>query len=153
ELSDNIRPSVQGISTMYAEKIAGYGTNGRLHWSVPAGSSENNSVWVYDIERGGSWALPVSIGVKQFFEYADSNGIIRLMGVPVNGGDRLMQFETNITGDLGAAFSTNLQSGLIHWEKNHIGWAYIEKVYCEIADPVGQINFTISGTQKGKSFS
>lgn len=153
ELSDNIRPSVQGISNMYAEKIAGYGTNGRLYWSVPAGSSENNQVWVYDIERGGSWALPWSIGVKQFFEYADSNGIIRLMGVPVNGGDRLIQFGTNITGDLGNAFSTNLQSGLIHWEKNHVGWAYIEKVYCEIADPVGQINFTISGTQKGKSFS
>lgn len=152
EISDNIRPSVQGISNMHAEKIAGYGTNGRIYWSVPAGSSENNQIWVLDLERGGSWALPWSFGVKQFFEYADSNGIIRLLAVPASG-DRLIQFGNNITGDSGVAFSTNLQSGLVHWEKSHIGWAYVEKVYCEIADPVGSINFTISGTQKGKSFS
>lgn len=152
EISDNIRPSVLSINNAKAEMIAGYATNGRIYWSVPAGSNTNNQTWVLDIERGGTWALPWSVGVKQFFEYTDSSGIIRLLAIPVTG-DRLIQFGTNISGDLGEANSTNLQSGLIHWDKNHTGWAYIDKVYCEIADPIGNINFTISGTQKGKSFS
>lgn len=152
EISDNIRPSVQSINNMYAEKIAGYGTNGRIYWSVPAGSSTNNQTWVFDVERGGTWALPWNIGVKQFFEYTDSSGVIRILGVPTSG-TKLIQFGSNLTGDSGTAFSTNLQSGLIHWDKNHVGWALIDKVYCEIADPVGNISFNVSGTQKGKSFS
>lgn len=152
EISDSIRPSVRAINNAYADKIAGYAYDGRLYWSVPSGSSVNNQVHVFDVERGGVWALPWSIGVKQFFEYTDSNGVIRLLAVPVTG-TKLIQFGANISGDSGTAFSTSLLSGLIHWDDNHMSWAYIEKVYCEIADPIGDITFSISGTQKSKSFS
>lgn len=151
DISDSIRPSVRSISNAYADKIAGYAFDGRIYWSVPFGNSTNNQTWVYDLERGGSWSLYWTVGVKQFFEYTDSTGNIRLLGIPVTG-TKLIQFTTGVSGDSGTAFSTNLESGLIHWDDNHMGWAYINKVYCEISDPRGTVNFTISGTQKGKSF-
>lgn len=151
DISDSIRSSVRSISNQYADKIAGYAFDGRIYWSVPFGSTTNNQTWVYDLERGGVWSLYWSIGVKQFFEYTDSTGTIRLMAIPVSG-TKLIQFTTGVSGDSGSAFSTNLESGLIHWEDNHMGFAYVSKVYAEISDPSGTVNFTVSGTQKGKSF-
>lgn len=151
DISDSIRTSVRSIYNASSDKICGYAFDGRIYWSVPFGASTNNQTWVYDLERGGVWSLYWSIGVKQFFEYTDSTGTIRLMAIPVTG-TKLIQFTAGVAGDNGTAFSTNLESGLIHWDDNHMSWAYINKVYCEIADPRGTVNFTISGTQKGKSF-
>jgi hypothetical protein len=151
DISDAIRPSVRSISNAYSDKIAGYAYDGRIYWSVPVGSTTNNQTWVMDIERNGAWSLHWSVGVKQFFEYTDSTGNIRLLAVPVTG-TKLIEFTNGVAGDSGSAFSTNLESGLIHWSDNHVGWAYIQKVYVEIADPGGTINFNVSGTQKGKSF-
>lgn len=151
EISDNIRPSVRSINNAYASGIAGYAFDGRIYWSVPFGSTSNNQTWVYDLERGGSWSLNWSIGVKQFFEYTDSSGVIRLMAVP-NDGTKLIYFTTGVSGDNSEAYSTSLESGLTHWDKNHVTWAYIQKVYVEIADPSGTVEFNVSGTQKGRSF-
>jgi hypothetical protein len=152
ELSDAIRPSVRAIDNSKAHLAAGISYDGRIYWSVCTSGTTNNEIHVYDVERGGVWALSWSVGVKQFFEYTDTSGIIRLMGIPTSG-TKLIQFGSNIAGDSGAAFSTNLLSGLIHWDDNHMKWAYVEKVYAEIADPVGDLNFSVSGAQKNKSFA
>lgn len=152
EISGNIRPSVKDINNTYASSIAGYPYDGRIYWSVPFASTTNNQTWVLDLERGGTWGLYWDVGVRQFFEYTDSNGIIRLLGVPVSG-TKLIEFSSTVFGDSGEAFPTNLESGMIHWDKNHATWARISKVYCEIADPRGNINFSVSGTRKGKSFA
>lgn len=152
EISDAIRTTVRALDNSVASGIAGYAYDGRIYWSVPMGSSTNNQTHVLDLERGGTWALPWTIGVKQFFEYTDSSGIIRLLAVPVSG-TKLIQFGSNLAGDSATAFPTNLLSGLIHWDDSHMGFAYIEKVYVEIAEPTGDISFTVSGAQKGKSFS
>jgi hypothetical protein len=151
DVSGNVRPSVDGINNMYADKICGVAFKGRIYWSVPFGSTENNQTFVLDLERKGVWALPWSIGVKQFIEYTDSGGTIRLLAIPVTG-TKLIQFDQNVAGDSGTAFSTNLLSGLIHWDKDHTSWAYIQKVYVELAEPSGSTVFTVSGSQKGKSF-
>lgn len=151
DLSDVIRPSVRGISNAYASQIAGKAYDGRIYWAVPYGSATNNQVWVYDIERKGAWALPWTLAVKQFFEYTDSSGIIHLLAIPVTG-TKLIEIGGNGSGDSGVAFSTLLESGLIHWDKNHETWAYIRKVYVELADPAGAINFSVSGVRRGKDF-
>lgn len=151
EISANIRPSVEGINNMYADKIAGIASGGRIYWSVPYGTSTNSQTWVLDVERKGTWAVYWTIGVKQFFEYTDSTGQIHLLGVP-NTGTKLVEFTDGVSGDSGVAFTTNLESGLIHWDKNHMSWAYIQKVYVEIADPIGTIEFSVAGAQKGKPF-
>ncbi len=150
DISASIRPNVDGINNLYPHLVCGIPFKGRLYWSVPYGSTVNNQTWVLDLERGGVWALPWTIGVKRFVEYTDSSGVIRLLAVPVTG-TQLVQFDQNTTGDSGTAFSTNLQSGLIHWDKDHTSWAYIRKVYAELADPRGSTVFSVSGLQKGKS--
>ena len=152
EVSGNIRDSVRDVNNLYANLISGYAFDGRIYWSVPFGSTINNQTWVYDIERGGTWAMHWTVAVKQFFEFTDSSGVIHLMGVPVSGS-KLIEFSRNIPGDSGTAFATNLESGLIHWDDNHTGFAYVQKVYCEVADPNGTISFSVSGTRKGRSFA
>lgn len=151
DISSNIRTSVRSINNAQASSICGYASNGRLYWSVPFGSSTNNQIWIMDIERRGAWALPWNIGVKQFFEYTDSSGVIRLLAIPTTG-TKLIQFTEGVSGDSGQAFSTNLLSGLLHFNDDHTQWAYVDKVYCEIAQPNGSITFSVSGTQKGKTF-
>jgi hypothetical protein len=152
DISADVRPSVDGINNLYASLVCGVAFKGRIYWSVPYGSAVNNQTWVLDLERGGVWALPWTIGVKQFVEYTDSAGVIRLLAIPVTG-TKLVQFsEANNSSDSGTAFATNLTSGLIHWDKDHTSWAYVHKIYAELAEPRGTITFTVSGTQKGKSF-
>lgn len=152
EMSANIRPDVETINNAYANLICGIAHQGRIYWSVPVGSTTNNQTWVLDVERNKTWAKEWSIGVKQFFEYTDSSGVIHLLAVPVTG-TKLIEFSTSKLGDSGVAFSKSLESGLIHWADDHSTWAKVNKVYIEVADPRGSISFTVSGTQKGKAFT
>lgn len=152
DLSDTIRDTVRSINNAYASGIAGFASDGRIYWSIPLGAEENNITIVHDIERKGAWALPWTLGVTKFFEYTDSGGKIRLLAIPVNGTN-LIEIGGNGNGDSGSAFSTNLESGLIHWDDNHMTWAYIRKAYVELADPQGTINFQISGLRRGRDFA
>jgi hypothetical protein len=153
DLSDVIRDYVRGLNNAAASKFAGKFFDGRIYWAVATGgSSTNNAIIVHDIERKGAWALPWTLAVKKFFEYTDSSGAIHLLAIPVSGG-QLIEIGGTGSGDSGQAFPTLLESGLIHWDKNHATWAYIRKVYVELADPAGQINFSISGTRRGRDFS
>lgn len=152
EVSGNIRQDVMAISNAHADKICGVAFQGRIYWSVPVGSTTNNQTWVLDVERGKTWAKEWNIGVKEFFEYTDSSGVIHLLAVPVTGTN-LIEFSSNFLGDSGTAFSTSLESGLIHWADDHSTWARVNKVYIEVADPRGSVSFTVSGTQKSKAFS
>lgn len=152
EMSSNIRDRINGINNAHAEKICGIAHEGRLYFSVPYGATSNNETWVIDIERRDAWALPWTIGVKQFFEYTDSDGIIHLLAIPTTG-TKLIEFDDETLGDSGVALQTNLESGLIHWNDNHTQWARIEKVYCEIARPKGTVSFSVSGIRKGQPLS
>lgn len=152
DISADIRPNVLGITNSAIGKICSIASNGRIYWSVPYGSSENNQIWVFDLERKGVWALPWTIGVSQFLEYTDSNGDIHLLAIPVSGTS-LIEFDRNATSDSGVAFETNLKSGFIYFAGDHTSYAYIQKVYIELAQPVGKVRFTVSGLRKGKSFA
>lgn len=149
EISSNIRDRINGLNNAYDHLICGVASQGRLYWSVPYGSTTNNEIWVLDIERNMSWALPWTIGVKQFFEYTDTSGVIHLLGVPVSG-TKLIEFGDETLGDSGTAFNTTLESGLIHWDKDHTTWARIYKVYVELARPKGDISFTVAGIKKNE---
>lgn len=152
DISDVIRPTVRNINNAYASGIAGYASDGRIYWSIPLGATSNNVTIVHDLERKGAWALPWTIGAKRFFEYTDSSGNVRLLAIPVSG-TKLIEFDGGTLGDSGSAYETNLQSGLIHWDDNHMTWAYIRKAYVELSDPQGQINFKISGLRRGRDFA
>jgi len=151
DLSDVIRPSVRGINNAYASGIAGGYHDGRIYWAVPYGSTTNNQIFVHDVERKGAWALPWTLGVKRFFEYTSSDGVIHFLAVPTTG-TKLIEIGGSGSGDSGTAFSSLLETGLIHFDKNHMTWAYVSKCYVELADPSGQIDFSASGVRRGKDF-
>lgn len=149
EVSANVRPSVRTINMRASSKICGIYFYGKIYWSVPSSSNLNNQIWVLDLERQ-AWCLAFSIGVKQFVEYADSSGAIHLLGVPVTGNS-LIELSPNFQGDSGQPFSINLETGLIHFDKNHFMWAWVQKVYVELGRLRGNVQFNVSGTQTNKS--
>lgn len=148
DISAIIRPNVLNISSTAASNICGIYYYGRIYWSVPYGSSTNNQIWVLDLERQ-AWTIEWNLGVKQFLEYTDSSGMVHLLAIPVSG-TKLIEIGASFYGDSGVAFPTNLQSGLIYWDKNHFDWAWITKVYIELGEPKGDITFSISGAGPNK---
>jgi hypothetical protein len=70
-------------------------------------------------------------------------------------GTKLIEIDFDAAGstDSGVVFDTLLESGLIHWAKNHNSWARISKMVVELADPAGTINFSAWGTRRGRDFT
>ncbi|GAC1499148.1 MAG: hypothetical protein NVS1B10_01620 [Candidatus Saccharimonadales bacterium] len=151
EISANIRPQVKGITNSAASGICGIYYYGRIYWSVPYANSTNNQIWVLDLERN-VWCTYWTIGVKQFAEYTDANGVVHLLAVPTTGTS-IIEFSTSFGSDTGIAFGADLESGLITWNNDHTQWARVDKVYVEIGRPNGNITFSVSGTQKNKALA
>lgn len=151
DISAIVRPTVQGISASAANLICGVYFYGRIYWSVPWGSTTNNQIWILDLERQ-AWTLPWTLAVKQFLEYTDSAGVVHLLGIPVTG-TQLIEISAAYQGDSGVAFNSNLQSGLIFFDKSHFTWAWVQKFYVEFGRPRGVITFTLSGTQPNKNLT
>lgn len=149
DVSAIIRPSVLGINQANSSQICGIYYYGRIYWSVPYGSSTNNQIWILDLERQ-AWTIGWNLGVKQFQTYTDNSGVLHLLAIPVSG-TKLIEIKDGLTNDNGKAYSTNLQSGLVYWDKNHFDWAWVQKVYVELGRPRGNIQFNISGAGPNKN--
>jgi hypothetical protein len=155
EVSANIRKNVQAIPATSAPYINGVYSSGKILWAVPYGSQWNNQVWLLDLERQ-CWNIAWNIGIKQFMEYTDSAGNTHLLGIPLAGSsgtlseNNLIEFSSNFSGDSGKAFPTELQTGLIHFDKDHFTFGWVRRVYFEIGRPKGAITLSISGTKPNK---
>ena len=151
ELSVNIRPSVRSLVASQTENVCGYYFDGKIYWSVPESASGNDKIYIFDTERR-NWQISWSLGVKQFVEYTESDGSVKLLGIPLTG-DRLIQISENITGDLGQPIIQRYTSGLYPISKDRTVAAKVKYAYIELGRPRGQITFKILGTQKNKPFS
>ncbi len=151
ELSVGIRPSVRSLVGSKVNEICGYYYDGKIYWSVPESASGNDKVYVFDTERR-NWQIAWSFGVSQFMEYTDTSGNSKLLGVPL-AGTKLIQISDSITGDLGAAFSTQYISGLYSIDKDKTVAAKIKDAYVELGNPRGNISFSLLGSEKNKAFS
>lgn len=152
EISTLIRPDVLNLKQTAMTSACGIYWEGKIHWSVPYGSSTNNEVWTLDLERN-SWILRWNIGVKHFFTYTDSSGVTHLLAVPMSG-TKLIEFTDTVnTYDSGVAFTTRIRSGLIHFDETHLTWAKPRKSFVEISRPKGTMTFKIFGTKKNKAFT
>lgn len=150
QISVPIRPDVYSLNNSASNKICGIQYIDKLFWSVPNGTTQNNEIWILDLEQN-AWARPWTIGIQQFILYTSSDGIIHMLGLPV-GKTQLVEFSQSFTSDNGVAFPTTYRSGLIHFDKNHRAFAKVRYVYIELARPQGVINFTLSGTPRNKPF-
>lgn len=151
EISVNIRPSARSLTKSAIGSMTGIYYDGRIIWSVPNGSTSNNETWVLDLEQK-NWSRAWTIGFKGFLEYAEANGTVRLLGVPTTG-TKLLEISENYLGDSGSAYSTKYRSGLIHFDKSQVTFAWINKVHFIYGRPKGTINVSVIGTQRNKATS
>lgn len=151
EISSNIRPDIQALSGSALGNVCSYYYDAKVFCSVPIGSDSNNAIYINDTERK-NWSGPWSIGVERFFEYADTNGENHLLVIPVDG-QTLIEISKTISGDLGTAFDSRYISGLIPVDKNRNSFAKVRYAYVELANPVGNISFSVLGTEKRRGFT
>lgn len=150
ELSSRIRPYWRSLPGTAFSGICAYFKDAKIYISVPTSGTENNRTIIYDLERT-NWTVDWSIGAKQFLEYTDSSGISHLLYIPYTG-NKMIEINDNIQGDLGAAFTVSYYSGRWPVAKYFKDFTKVNKVHIKLNAPSGSIEFEVLGTEKGKSF-
>lgn len=150
ERTFNIRKDWRNLTRPALNGIASYERDGKIYWMVPNGSDTNNEVWVEDLEQR-NWTRPWTLGFKGMMEYTDTDGITHFLAVPEDG-TYIQEISQNFKGDNGKAFTTVFQTGLVHIDESHTGFAHLDGVYYELRAPRGSINLSVSGTRRNKSF-
>lgn len=150
ELTTKIRPYWRSLEGSLMSGICGYFYDSKVLLSVPKSSSGNTRTIVYDLERI-NWTVDWTISAKQFLEYTDTSGDTHLLFVPTSG-TKLVELGEHIQGDLGAAFSTKYVSGRYPLSKLWKDFMRVKKVYIKLGNPVGDVVFEVSGTQKNEPF-
>lgn len=151
ELTSRIRPYWRSIVGSVLNMVCGYDYQSKTFFSIATSGSNNNRIIYYDRELL-AWVVDWSIGVEQFGEYTDSSGNTHFLASET-GSSRLIEFSSSFKGDKGSAFQTSYVSPLIPVGKNWDNFAKVKKAYVRLGNPVGTINFTISGTQKKSGYS
>lgn len=157
EVSLAIRPDVRGISNKFSRCIVGEYFDNRIFWSVPASNSETNSeIWILDLELK-AWIRPWLIGVSHLFAYTPEDGRERLMGLKVEdngeGGWQVIEISNSYINDDGVDFACSARTALLHFDKGHMSFARLQKLYMELLRMSGSLSITISGSTKNQAFS
>ena len=141
--TDAIKADVDNISLADLDKCVGCAFEGRIYWTLPVGSSENNQIWTLDLERGRGWMLPRIASVSWLTVYEDNNGMTHFLALSDNG---LYEFTySSLTNDFGTAFGTYVRSGIIKFSEDGMEWASVIDVTFVLLRPRGHINLTVSG--------
>jgi hypothetical protein len=151
EASANIRPSVKQISTMGESKIASGYFDAKIYQSVPVGSSTNNVTMVFDTEQKAWLPSAFTMGFDKFQRYTSTAGSQKLLCVKP-GDNRLSEIGTNIQGDYGQPFATNLVTGLYPVTKNRFEFQFTEEGQVELSNPQGSISIALIGIERSKGF-
>jgi hypothetical protein len=149
ETSAKIRPYWRGLMMAYLNKVCSYYYDAKVFVSVPYASEKNDRIIVFDRERS-AWIQDWTIGVSQFGEHTDNDGITHFLGAKDN---KLIEISENYQGDSGVAFTWRYTSPRIPVNKDWTKFEKIKKVFIRLRNPVGTINFSVLGTGKNKQFS
>ncbi|HRY74266.1 MAG TPA: hypothetical protein P5098_01100, partial [Candidatus Dojkabacteria bacterium] len=93
-----------------------------------------------------------SVGVNQFCEHTDSDGITHFLGASSNDG-YIIEFSKNILGDRGVAFKTRYTGPQFPVSKDWSKFAKLKKFHIRLADPKGTVKVSFIGTGKNSTFS
>lgn len=99
DMTAPIRNQFLGLNRAQIEKSISFWQAPRLYFSVPSGGDENDTTFVWDDERR-NWTWGWTIGFKHLFEYTDTNGVTRMIGIRAND-DTLIEVSENYLSDLG----------------------------------------------------
>lgn len=151
EISSRIRPYWRSLIGSQIGNVAAYFKDAKIFISITTTGTSNNRTIVYDLERL-NWTVDWTIGAKQFLEYTTTGGVTKFLYVPPTG-NKLIELSQDISGDLGAGFSTSYISGRWPLSKLFKDFLKVNKVYIKIGSPRGAITFEVLGTEKNKGFS
>lgn len=154
EISLVIRKDLKKIGATNSRKIATAYFDGKILWAVANGESENNEIWVLDMEIN-SWMLPWKIPAKYFIKHTDDLGQEHLLFLPSRNDEifnesQLFEISERFETDNGRPFETHLSTGIIAFDGSHTEWAKVKKVYLELLNAYGEIEITVFGEMKNK---
>jgi hypothetical protein len=152
EASANIRPSVKEISVMGEQNITSVYFDAKVLFSVPKGSTINNTTMVYDTERKAWLPTAFTRGFKKFLRYTTTSGASKLLAIGP-GDNRLSEISQNIQGDYGTAFTSTLRTGLYAVSKNRFEFQWTEEAEIELSNPSGTIRVELIGLERSKGFT
>lgn len=151
EASANIRPTVKQISTAGEKGIASVYFDAKVYFSVPYGSNTNNATCIYDTEQKAWLPRAFTIGFSKFLRFTDTGGTNRLLALKP-GDNRLSEIASNIKGDYGQPFETQLITGLYPVSKNRFEFQFTEEAEIEFSNPSGTINVELIGIERSRGF-
>lgn len=142
DATKNIRNKWEGINQAQISNIAGYYKPPRAYYSVALGSANDTTI-VYDFELR-NWVWAWNVGFKQFFEYTESNGTTRFLGVPTTG-TKLVEISDNYIGDFGSPFYQSYISPLIPISSDKTDKAKVKYAVFEIGSLQGSVSCQVLG--------
>jgi hypothetical protein len=150
EISVLIRPDLRAIPLSSAQNICSTEFDRKLFYSVSYGSTTNNRIMVWDLEKQNWNPYAFDFGVQQFARYTDNSGVLRLLAIRTNpvAGNYIQELSPNYVDDNGVAFESHLQTGLVHVTADHVQFAHIQYVFYEFGTPQGIISIGFAGTPK-----
>ncbi len=151
ELSVKIRPYIEAISMTKISGACAYYYDDKVFFSVSTNGTNNNRIFYYDRENL-SWVADWSVGVNQFGEHTDSDGVSHFLGASSTDG-YIIEFSENILGDRGVAFKTRYTGPQFPVSKDWSKFAKLKKFHIRLADPKGTVSVSLIGTGKSSSFS
>ena len=148
-ISNTIKDSVSLLNTRAMEKAVGIAYEGKIYWSLPMGSDQNNQVWVYDVERKGAWMLAWHIPADWLTLYNDNSGKTHFL---VLANNKIFEMVRTLrTQDGGQPFTTEIKSGKVEWSKDGRDWARLIQIVFTLLKPRGNISIEVSGyTEDGE---
>lgn len=143
-LTDNIQPDVERLSSNCIHKSLGLEVNGMIYFAVPVGGEKLNQLWVLDMKRGGVWCMPWIIGnINDLKVYGSSDGKTRVL---LAIGNKLVELTDEIKmTDSGKSFITDINSGVIKFSDDGALWTSAVDITFILLKPTGTINFSVSG--------
>lgn len=150
-VSNTIQTDIKNLNNTAMGNCCGLGFEGRLYWALPVGSTENNEIWVLDLDRKGAWMKPWTISADWLVLYNDNSGTSHFL---VLEGNMISEFSyATATADNGTAFNTSASSGLIKFSEDSMDWAKVIDVTFFLQRPRGLINLLVAGKTEDASLS
>ena len=150
ELSVKIRPYIESISESKIGNVCAYYFDDKVFFSVSTNGVANNRIFYYDRENL-SWVADWSVGVSQFGEFTDSNGVTHFLGASSTDG-YIIEFAPTTLGDRGVAFNTRYIGPQFPVNEDWSKFAKLKKFLIRLADPKGAVNVSLLGTGKSAQF-
>lgn len=151
--SASIEPDFKKLNLKALGKTVGIVYGGRLMWALPVGdnaNTENNEIWLQDLERGGAWLLPWKISAKFLLHYNSNDGKTHVLAVVNN---RIYEFiEGGKTTDAGVPFETRVRTSKIFFSRNS-DFARVLTLHLELINPSGRITIKIRGRTARKTIT